>query len=55
MMDGGMMGGGWTSGGMMGDGWVTSTFHGVMNGARNIMVSTYSDGNGGYPFSIQVK
>jgi hypothetical protein len=55
MMGGGMMGGEWASGGMMGDGWVTSTFHGVMNGARNIMVSTYSDGNGGYPFSIQVK
>ena len=52
---GGMMGGGWTGGGMMGDGWVTSTFHGITNGARNIMVSTYSDGSGGYPFSIQVK
>ncbi|MCL5884712.1 MAG: hypothetical protein M1377_05145, partial [Deltaproteobacteria bacterium] len=55
MMGGGMMGGGWTGGGMMGGGWETSSFHGFMNGARNIMVSTYSDGSGGYPFSIQVK
>jgi hypothetical protein len=42
-------------GGMMGGGLVTSTFHGIMNGAKNLMVSTYTDGTGGYPFSIQVK
>ena len=52
---GGMMSGGMMSGGMMGGGLVTSTFHGTMNGTRNFMVSSYSDGNGGYPFSIQVK
>ena len=51
---GGMMGGG-TGGGMMGGGLVTSTFHGITNGAKNLMVSTYTDGTGGYPFSIQVK
>ncbi len=51
---GGMMGGG-TGGGMMGGGLETSTFHGIMNGANNLMVSTYTDGAGGYPFSIQVK
>jgi hypothetical protein len=51
---GGMMGGG-MGGGMMGGGLVTSTFHGIMNGAKNLMVSTYTDGTGGYPFSIQVK
>jgi hypothetical protein len=51
---GGMMGGG-TGGGMMGGGMVTSTFHGITNGAKNLMVSTYTDGTGGYPFSIQVK
>jgi hypothetical protein len=51
---GGMMGGG-TGGGMMGGGLVTSSFHGIMNGAKNLMVSTYTDGTGGYPFSIQVK
>jgi len=51
---GGMMGGG-TGGGMMGGGLVTTTFHGIMNGAKNIMVSNYSDGSGGYPFTIQVK
>ena len=49
-----MMGGG-TGGGMMGGGLVTTTFHGIMNGAKNLMVSNYSDGSGGYPFSIQVK
>jgi hypothetical protein len=47
--------GGGTGGGMMGGGMMTSTFHGIMNGAKNIMVSNYSDGSGGYPFSIQVK
>ena len=52
---GGGTGGGMMGGGMMGGGVVTSTFHGITNGARNIMVSTYSDGTGGYPFSIQVK
>jgi len=26
-----------------------------MNGAKNIMVSNYSDGSSGYPFSIQVE
>jgi hypothetical protein len=52
---GGMMGGGMMGGGMMGGGVVPSTFHGIMNGAKNLMVSTYTDGTGGYPFSIQVK
>jgi hypothetical protein len=52
---GGGMNGGMNGGGMMGGGMTTSTFHGIMNGARNIMISTYSDGGGGYPFSIQVK
>ena len=47
--------GGGMGGGMMGGGMMTATFHGITNGARNIMVSTYTDGNGGYPFSIQVK
>jgi hypothetical protein len=42
-------------GGMMGGGMITSTFQGFMNDARNMMVSSYSDGSGGYPFSIQVK
>ncbi len=51
---GGMMGGG-TGGGMMGGGLVTSTFHGIMNGSKNLVVSAYTDGTGGYPFSIQVK
>jgi hypothetical protein len=59
-MNGGVMtmggaGGGMMGGGMMGGGLVTSTFHGITNGAKNLMVSTYSDGTGGYPFSIQVK
>ena len=48
------MGGG-MGGGMMGGGMMTQTFHGIMNETRNVMVSTYSDGSGGYPFSIQVK
>lgn len=48
-------GGGMMGGGMMGGGVATPTFHGIMNGAKNIMVSNYSDGSGGYPFSIQVK
>jgi hypothetical protein len=52
---GGGTGGGMMGGGMMGGGLVTSTFHGITNGAKNLMVSTYSDGTGGYPFSIQVK
>lgn len=52
---GGGMGGEIMGGGMMGGGWETSSFHGIMNGTRNIMISTYSDGSGGYPFSIQVK
>jgi hypothetical protein len=52
---GGMMGGGMMGGGMMGGGVVPSSFHGIMNGAKNLMVSTYTDGTGGYPFSIQVK
>jgi hypothetical protein len=42
-------------GGMMGGGMMTQTFHGIMNETKNMMVSTYSDGTGGYPFSIQVK
>jgi len=59
-MNGGVMtmggtGGGMMGGGMMGGGLVTPTFHGIMNGAKNLMVSTYTDGTGGYPFSIQVK
>jgi len=58
-MNGGVMTmggtGGGMGGGMMGGGMLTQTFHGIMNGARNIMVSTYTDGSGGYPFSIQVK
>jgi hypothetical protein len=59
-MNGGVMtiggsGGGMMGGGMMGGGMISSTFHGIMNGARNVMVSSYSDGSGGYPFSIQVK
>jgi hypothetical protein len=59
-MNGGEMtvsgtGGGMMGGGMMGGGLVTSTFHGTMNGTKNIMVSNYSDGTGGYPFSVQVK
>jgi len=40
---------------MMGGGLVTSTFHGTMSDGRNLMVSSYSDGSGGYPFTIQVK
>jgi hypothetical protein len=59
MMTGGEMtmsgAGGGMGGGMMGGGLVTTTFHGTMNGAKNLMVSNYSDGSGGYPFSIQVK
>ena len=59
LMNGGVMTmggtGGGMGGGMMGGGLVTPTFHGTMNGAKNIMVSNYSDGSGGYPFSIQVK
>jgi len=53
MPGGGGMGG--MGGGMMGGGMMTSTFHGIMNEGKNMMVSTYSDGSGGYPFSIQVK
>jgi len=52
---GGGTGGSMMGTGMMGGGLVTSTFHGTMNGAKNLMVSNYSDGSGGYPFSIQVK
>ena len=52
---GGGTGGGMMGGGMMGGGMMTQTFHGIMNEAKNMMVSTYSDGSGGYPFSIQVK
>jgi len=47
--------GGGMGGGMMGGGMMTSTFHGITNGAKNIMVSNYSDGSGGYPFTMQVK
>ena len=47
--------GGGMGGGMMGGGMMTQTFHGIMNEAKNMMVSTYTDGTGGYPFSIQVK
>ena len=47
---------GWRmGGGMMGGGLVPATFHGTMNVAKNLMVSNYTDGTGGYPFSIQVK
>lgn len=59
MMNGGVMTmsgmGGGMGGGMMGGGMMTQTFHGIMNGGKSIMVSSYSDGGGGYPFSIQVK
>jgi hypothetical protein len=48
-------GGGGMGGGMMGGGMMTATFHGIMNEAKNMMVSAYTDGSGGYPFSIQVK
>jgi len=47
--------GGGMGGGMMGGGMMTATFHGIMNGAKNLMVSNYSDGSGGYPLSLQVK
>ena len=47
--------GGGMGGGMMGGGMMTSTFHGIMNEVKNMMISTYTDGSGGYPFSIQVK
>jgi hypothetical protein len=48
--------GGGMGGGMMGGGMMTSTFHGIMNEAKNMMVSTYTDGGvGGYPFSMQLK
>jgi hypothetical protein len=47
--------GGGMGGGMMGGGMMPQTFHGIMNGAKNMMVSTYTDGTSGYPFSIQVK
>ena len=48
--------GGGMGGGMMGGGMMTSTFHGIMNEGKNMMVSAYTDGGGGgYPFSIQVK
>ena len=47
--------GGGTGGGMMGGGMMTSTFHGIMNEAKNMMVSAYTDGTGGYPFSMQLK
>ena len=52
---GGGTGGGMMGGGMMGGGMMTQTFHGIMNEAKNMMVSTYSDGSGGYPLSVQVK
>jgi hypothetical protein len=58
-MNGGVMTmggtGGGMGGGMMGGGLVPTTFHGTMNEAKNLMVSNYTDGTGGYPFSIQVK
>jgi hypothetical protein len=58
-MNGGVMTmggtGGGMGGGMMGGGMMTQTFYGIMNEAKNMMVSTYTDGTGGYPFSIQVK
>ena len=47
--------GGGMGGGMMGGGMMTQAFHGIMNETKNMMVSTYTDGTGGYPFSIQVK
>ena len=43
------------TGGGMGGGMMSSTFHAIMNGAKNIMVSNYSDGSSGYPFSIHVE
>jgi len=48
------MGGG-MGGGMMGGGVTPSTFHGIMNGDKSLMVLGYTDGSGGYPFSVQVK
>jgi len=48
--------GGGMGGGMMGGGMMTSTFHGIMNEGKNMMVSAYTTGgSGGYPFSIQMK
>jgi len=47
--------GGGMGGGMMGGGMMTSTFHGIMNESKSMMISAYTDGSGGYPFSIQVK
>jgi hypothetical protein len=48
--------GGGTGGGMMGGGMTTSTFHGIMNEAKNMMISAYTtDGGGVYPFSMQLK
>lgn len=53
-----MNGGEMTISGMdggMGGGMMPQTFHGILNEAKTLMVSTYTDGSGGYPFSIQVK
>lgn len=47
--------GGGMGGGMMGGGMMASTFHGIMNESKSMMLSAYTDGSGGYPFSIQVK
>jgi hypothetical protein len=47
--------GGHMDGGMMGGGVLTQTFHGIMNDAKNMTVSIYTDGSGGYPLSIQMK
>lgn len=41
-------------GGMMGS-MMTQTFHGTMDASKGMMVSTYSDGTGGYRFAIQMK
>lgn len=41
-------------GGMMGS-MMAQTFHGTMNTSKGLMVSTYSDGTGGYRFAIQMK
>jgi hypothetical protein len=48
------MSGAGMGGGMMGS-MMARTFHGTMDPSKGLMVSTYSDGTGGYRFSIQMK
>lgn len=54
MSGGSWMGGGMWGGGMMGP-MMGQTYHGTMSSSKGMMVSTYSDGTGGYRFSIQMK